>query len=99
MREESNYPCQYEPVATVELTAGEHAVETVRGGGSLLPATGNELAMEGSIARIGPLVLAPVDPPPPVRMADEEAMQACAGEDAWGWAEVVVSSGTSPGRF
>jgi hypothetical protein len=91
LRWRGNYPEQAEPVATLELEAGEHSVEVVRGGGSLLAGTGNELGGEGTTTRVGPVLLAPTGPPAPVRTATaEEAGELCAGDEPWDWVEVVA---------
>ncbi|MDQ3768857.1 MAG: hypothetical protein M3370_05170, partial [Actinomycetota bacterium] len=91
LRWQGNYPRQLEPLGTVSLEAGEHVVEVSRSGGSLLPGTGNELDLEGTTTRVGELILAPPDAAPPVRtVAPEEAREACASDEPWDWAEVVV---------
>ena len=52
-----NYPLQYEPLGRVTLAAGRHRFDIVRGGGNVLPGTGNEFGPEGITTRIGPIAL------------------------------------------
>lgn len=94
LRWRGNYPQQAEPVARLELDAGEHSVEVVRGGGSLLAGTGNELGGEGTTTRVGPVILAPDGPPARVQTAEAgEAAELCASDARWDWVEIVT-----PGR-
>ena len=91
----AHYPAVLDPrqfeVGNVALEAGERVVQASRSGGSLLPGTGNELDVEGTITRVGPLFLAPPDAARPVRtVPPQEAGEACASDEPWDWAEVVV---------
>jgi hypothetical protein len=99
LRWQGNYPEHYEPVATVQLAAGEHVIEVTRGGGSALPGTGNELAMEGTITRIGPIVLAPPESvaSPVLTVERGETARACRNRDWWDWAEVVLPAADPTG--
>ena len=90
LRWRENYPLQYEPLGHVTLRAGRHHFEIVRGGGGLLPGTGNEIGAEGTITRVGPIALVPRVPRPPVRVVGARAgEQACRAAGRLDWVEVV----------
>jgi hypothetical protein len=83
-----SYPGHYEPVATVELSPGEHQVEIRRGGGSLLPSTANDVG-GGFLTTVGPIAFAPA-PQDAVRTAPaSETMELCRSERRFDWIEVV----------
>ncbi|HEV2771064.1 MAG TPA: hypothetical protein VGV40_12850 [Solirubrobacteraceae bacterium] len=85
-----SYPDQYEPVGTVRLVRGTHSAQVVRAGGSLLPGTADDLGLEGTTTRIGPLAIQPVDGPRPVSYAPpSRAMDVCRGGQPLDWLEVV----------
>lgn len=91
LRWRGNYPQQAEPVARLELEAGEHSVEIVRGGGSFLAGTGNEVGGEGTTTRVGPVIIAPAGPPAEVHSATgAEARELCASDARWDWVEVLA---------
>jgi hypothetical protein len=72
------------------LAAGEHRFEILRGGGDLLPGTGNEVAAEGIITRIGPISLIPRDSPARVRVVGARTgLATCRGDRRLDWIEVV----------
>jgi hypothetical protein len=90
LRWRENYPLHFEPLGRARLTAGRHRFEIVRGGGGLLPGTGNELGAEGIVTRIGPIALLPRDPGTRVRTVDTRAGQAlCESGRQLDWIEVV----------
>lgn len=90
LRWRENYPLHYEPLGHLNLSAGTHRFEIVRGGGGILPGTGNEIAAEGIITRIGPISLLRRDSRPQVRVVGERAgMAACRGDGRLDWLEVV----------
>lgn len=96
VRWRANYPGQQELVGSVELSAGAHVAEVVRGGGSLLPGSGNDIADDGSKTRTLPLTLEPVAPGGPVRFVTASAGdRACRGGMALDWIEVVRRRSTS----
>lgn len=85
-----NYPLQYEPLGSVRLRAGRHVVDIVRGGGTLLPGTGNDIGPEGTTSRIGPLALIRAGTRPVVRIVDPAAgLRICASARPLDWLEVV----------
>ncbi len=90
VRWSQSYPDQYEPVGTVRLAAGTHPAQIVRGGGSLLPGTADDLGAEGTTTRIGPLALQPADGPRQVSYAPaSRAMEVCRSGQPLDWLEVV----------
>lgn len=85
-----NYPLQYEPLGRATLAAGTHRFEVLRGGGTLLPGTGNELGPEGIITRIGPISLIRPGARPAVRIVSgRRGLEVCRGEQGLDWMEVV----------
>lgn len=91
LRWKQNYPQQYEPIGSVELAAGAHEVEIVRGGGSLLPGTGNGL---GGLASgpfvVGPVAFVPTEGVPEMETVPAaEAMERCRSDQRWDWVEIV----------
>jgi hypothetical protein len=91
VRWQESYPGQYEPLGATRLTRGTHLAEIVRGGGSLLPGTADDLGPEGATTRIGPLAVAPADDRRGVRYAPaSRAMAICRGDEALDWLEVVA---------
>jgi hypothetical protein len=83
-----SYQGQYIPVATMRLTRGTHSLVIVRGGGNLLPGTGNDAG--GTTTRVGPLVLDPVGQREVVRSAPASRLQSVCGPGArLDWIEVL----------
>ena len=90
VRWRQNYPGQQERIGTLELEAGRHVAEITRGGGSLLPGWGNDIATDGSKTRVQPITFEPVAPRPPVQTATgAQAMRACNDPRTLDWIEVV----------
>ena len=90
LRWRENYPLQYEPLGRLRLAAGRHRFEITRGGGSVLPGTGNEIAAEGIITRIGPLALVRRGARPRVRtVSANAALRGCRGGPPLDWVDVV----------
>lgn len=89
LRWRANYPTQYEPLGTFRLAAGTHRVEAVRGGGSLLPATANELGSESTLTRIGPVAVVPARRPRPRIVEPGAGMEVCNSNRRLDWIEVV----------
>jgi hypothetical protein len=97
VRWEQSYPGQHVPVGTAGLAAGRHTVEIVRGGGTLLPGTGNELA-GGLTTTIGPLAFAPEEEGSRLRYAEPAAFRdLCAERVGLDWVEVLVPPQAPPG--
>ena len=97
VRWQESYPQQYAPVGAVELSAGVHSFEIVRGGGNLLPGTGNKLA-GGFTTTIGPLAFAFPQQGSQLRYAEpSEFSELCREETGLDWVEVLVP-GDSPPR-
>jgi hypothetical protein len=89
VRWKQSYPGQYEPLETVTLPAGRHVVRVVRGGGSPLPGTGNDIGAYFTTL-VGPVAFAAVDPVPAVRTAPaSEAGALCRGPRELDWIEVL----------
>jgi hypothetical protein len=96
LRWQQSYPGTYEIVGDVELSAGEHTFQIVRGGGSLLPGTGNEVADTRQTTLIGPLAFAP-SPSDRVRYASaDDVRDLCRSEVRLDWMEVLVPSSDAP---
>jgi len=90
LRWRENYPLAFEPLGHARLAAGRHTFEIVRGGGSVLPGTGNELGAEGILTRIGPLALVPRGAPAGVRTVSARAgLARCRSGAPLDWIEVV----------
>jgi len=90
VRWQENYPQAFEPVGRAALEPGVHRFDIVRGGGSLLPGTGNELGLEGIITRIGTIALIRRGARPPVRVVGGRAgMDVCRDGRPLDWMEVV----------
>jgi hypothetical protein len=90
LRWRENYPLQYEPLGRLTLAAGRHRFDITRGGGSVLPGTGNEIAAEGIITRIGPLALIRRGARPRVRtVSASAALRGCRGGPPVDWVDVV----------
>jgi hypothetical protein len=82
------YPGQSMLLGTLRLTRGEHRVEILRGGGNLLPGTGNDAS--GVTTRIGPVVFDPTDERAAVRTAPASRLGAvCGSRRALDWIEVL----------
>ncbi|MBA2261521.1 MAG: hypothetical protein H0W03_02505 [Solirubrobacterales bacterium] len=99
LRWQQSYPGQYEIVGDIDLSAGEHTFAIVRGGGSLLPGTGNEVADSRQTTLIGPLAFAP-SPSEQVKYTPAgELGDVCRSETRLDWMEVLLpSSGAPPPR-
>jgi hypothetical protein len=69
LRWKESYPGQDEPLATLTLTKGVHRVAVLRGGGSPLPGTGNDIGTAITTSLIGPISFARVGPDPAVQIA------------------------------
>jgi hypothetical protein len=83
-----SYPGQYNPLGALRLTQGRHEIEVVRGGGSLLPGTGNDPA--GTTTTIGPLALDPTFERVAVKTAPASRLQSvCASDTRMDWLEVL----------
>lgn len=90
VRWQQSYPGQYERIGTVNLPAGKHTFQIVRGGGTLLPGTGNEVN-SGQITTIGPLAFSFPDQGPRLRYAKpSEFREICRGKTGLDWVEVIV---------
>lgn len=89
LRWRANYPSHYEPLGTFRLDAGLHRLELVRGGGSLLPGTGNDIAGEGTITRIGPISLVRSQRPVVRTVSLREGLEVCRSQRRLDWIEVV----------
>jgi hypothetical protein len=86
------YPGQSMLLGTLRLTRGEHRVEILRGGGNLLPGTGNDAS--GVTTRIGPVVFDPTDERETVRTAPAARLRAvCGSPQPLDWIEVVRPGG------
>jgi hypothetical protein len=78
-------------VGTVDLPAGDHTFAIVRGGGSVLPGTGNEYSKSRQITTIGPLAFDFPDQGPRVRYAQpSDFRDVCRAETGLDWVEVLV---------
>lgn len=88
---QESFPYQYIPLATGTFAAGAHTVEIVRGGGSLLPSTGNDVGPDGATTRIGPLTFVPTNRVTAKvhRVDPTRALQLCRGETRLDWMEIV----------
>ncbi|HUR86520.1 MAG TPA: hypothetical protein VMY78_14355 [Solirubrobacteraceae bacterium] len=90
VRWQESYPLSYEPLGRATLAAGTHRFEVLRGGGSVLPGSGNELGPEGIITRIGPISLIRRDARPPVRIVSPRSgIDVCRSDRRLDWMEVV----------
>jgi hypothetical protein len=91
LRWRESYPGQFSLVATMRLTAGEHALSVERPGGSLLPGTGNDAS--GQLTTIGPVVAAPVTAREVVRSAPASGLSGvCRSDRPLDWIEVIRRS-------
>lgn len=94
LRWRESYPGQYEPVTTMRLTRGTHHIEIVRGGGNLLPGTGNDAS--GFTTIIGPVVFDPTFQHETIRTAPASALaDLCRSDVRLDWLE-VLRPGTRP---
>ena len=81
------YPGQSMLLATLRLTRGTHQLEVVRGGGSLLPGTGNDAA--GTTTSIGTVVFDPTAEREVVRSLPASGLNAlCKSREGLDWIEV-----------
>lgn len=98
LRWRESYPAQYEPVGRITLPAGRHRFEVQRGGGSLLPGTGNDLSNDGLTTRIGPLALVRHgDGRRPFRVVSpEKGIALCASSRPLDWLDVVTLTPATP---
>jgi hypothetical protein len=92
LRWQQSYPLQYEPLGTISLPAGDHRIEIIRGGGSLLPGTANDIG--NNTITIGPIAFVPADPPAEVESVPRgEAMETCRSEERFDWVEIIRPDG------
>jgi len=94
IRWQQSYPGQYEQIGKVRLSAGEHGFQVVRGGGSLLPGTGDGIDGSGSTRRIGPVAFVPAGAA--ARLHTVSAAQAavvCRSDLPLDWIEIVKPRG------
>ncbi len=89
IRWQENYPGQYEWIGTVRLRAGRHRLTIVRGGGSLLPGTGDGTDGGGVTRRVGPVAFVPADARPPRAVSAGDADDVCRSDLRLDWVEVV----------
>ena len=90
VRWDESYPAQYVPVGALRLRAGRHRVEVLRGGGGLLPGTGNDIGSASTLGRVGPLAFAPARGPAAARTArGSRAAAICRSPRALDWIEIV----------
>ncbi len=82
-----SYPGQSMLLATLRLTRGTHQLEVVRGGGGLLPGTGNDAA--GTTTSIGSIVFDPTAEREVVRSVPASQLDdLCASHEGLDWIEV-----------
>lgn len=87
-----SYQGQYISVADVRLARGTHTLQIVRGGGNLLPGTGNDAG--GTTTRVGPVVLDPAWQQEAVQSAPAAQLASvCGSNRRLDWLEVL-----RPGR-
>jgi hypothetical protein len=85
-----NYPLQYEPVATVQLSAGDHRIDFVRGGGSPLPGSANDFANTTTLGNVGPVGVVPVRADPKVQTGPASgAGRLCRSDRELDWIEIL----------
>ena len=91
VRLDESFPYQYIPLGRASFAPGVHDVELVRGGGSPLPSTGNDVGSDGATTRLGPLMFVPADSVTrQVQWVDgARAMQLCRGDARLDWIEIV----------
>jgi hypothetical protein len=90
LRWRENYPLQFEPVADVQLSAGDHRIDLIRGGGTPLPGTANDFANTGTLGTLGPVAILPDAPAPRVQIADAStAGELCGSDRKLDWIEVL----------
>jgi hypothetical protein len=91
VRWRESYPGQYSSVTTLQLDRGRHELEVLRGGGSLLPGTGNDPS--GTTTTIGPVVFDPTFEREVVRTAPASRLRSiCASDTRMDWLEVLRPS-------
>jgi len=89
-RWQEGYPGLYLPLGTHTLRGGAHQVEVRRGGGSLLPGTGNEIGSAGNTGLVGPVAFLPEGQSRIVDVSPERAQELCRdGRTLMDWIEVV----------
>jgi hypothetical protein len=82
-----SYPGQSMLLATMRLARGTHQLDVVRGGGSLLPGTGNDAG--GTTTAIGPVVFDPTSEQEVVRSAPASRLESvCGSQQVLDWLEV-----------
>jgi hypothetical protein len=88
LRWRESYPGQFVALGTRALRAGTHSLTIERGGGGLLPGTGNDPT--GMSSTIGPVVLDPQFEQARVRTAPaSEAASVCGSSTRLDWIEVL----------
>jgi hypothetical protein len=88
LRWRESYPDQYEALRTVTLPAGKHVLTITRGGGTLLPSTGNDAS--GATTTIGPLALVSVSEREPMTTLPAAKLRSvCSSRTPMDWLEVI----------
>src|SRR4051794_32424330 len=88
LRWRESYPDQYEALQTLTLRAEKHTLTITRGGGTLLPSTGNDAS--GATTTIGPLALQPVGEREPVTTVPASKLRSmCRSSVPMDWIEVL----------
>jgi hypothetical protein len=87
-RWQESYQGHYEPLSTVTLRRGQHVLTVLRGGGDLLPGTGNDAS--GATTLLGPVVLEPVGETTTMRTLPASRLRsACRSDVPMDWLEVL----------
>jgi hypothetical protein len=83
-----SYPGHYELLTPVTLRGRDHRLNIFRGGGNLLPGTGNDAS--GATTTLGPLILVPTSEREVMRTAPASRLRAiCASKTRMDWIEVL----------
>jgi hypothetical protein len=89
-RWKESYPGYYVHLDDRRLSAGEHRVEIVRGGGSPLPGTANEVGTGNTIALVGPAAFLAERPQEIRTVSPQEGLAVCRGDQPVDWLEVIA---------
>ena len=85
-----SYPDQYVWLGAERLSAGKHRIDMRRGGGSLLPGTGNDDPLDGLTTTIGPVIVSPSAGRGEVRyMPAAEFPRLCRSGRSLDWIEIL----------